>query len=405
MKCTKCGREIMDGEEWDALKADVQHISCPLKAERSEVLQGCPPSANCSAGAGADAQPNSLISSPVPREKAVLSGVELIEAERQRQISKEGWSEKHDDGHKRMEMSQAAVAYTKAAVLLVLDIQSVNEISMTRPMDWPWGLKWWKPSTDPKINLVKAGALIAAEIDRLQRLEAGQDAGPCSHCLELARLEGKFEQLLSTTPASFLDEVAAMLKDRDQLAARLVVAERQRDACHEQFKHIYTTLPLKLGGYSGSECVDEYFKVIAHLAEMEKALVKYSQVVDSLLNHCGVGECEECSKIVCPYNEPLHFHHDGCPACCNPDESGCFKYFDVLTSTPSDSLNRLQELECKERAMDWLESKNDYYHIFRDGLRQEWTVGSDAIGGYVGKGQSLLSAIESAMSQANEEKK
>lgn len=39
------------------------------KAERSEVLQGCPPSANCSAGAGADAQSDSLNSSPVPREK------------------------------------------------------------------------------------------------------------------------------------------------------------------------------------------------------------------------------------------------------------------------------------------------------------------------------------------------
>ena len=35
---------------------------------------------------------------------------------------------------------------------------------------WPWDMKWWKPSDeDPIRNLVKAGALIAAEIDRLQR--------------------------------------------------------------------------------------------------------------------------------------------------------------------------------------------------------------------------------------------
>jgi hypothetical protein len=47
------------------------------KAERSEVLQGCPPSANCSAGAGADARNDSLISSPVPREKAELSASEI----------------------------------------------------------------------------------------------------------------------------------------------------------------------------------------------------------------------------------------------------------------------------------------------------------------------------------------
>lgn len=41
-----------------------------LEAERSGVLQGCLPSANCSAGAGADAQPDSLISSVVPREES-----------------------------------------------------------------------------------------------------------------------------------------------------------------------------------------------------------------------------------------------------------------------------------------------------------------------------------------------
>jgi hypothetical protein len=39
------------------------------------------------------------------------------------------------------------------------------------PNDWPkeWNVDWWKPSDDPIRNLVKAGALIAAEIDRLQR--------------------------------------------------------------------------------------------------------------------------------------------------------------------------------------------------------------------------------------------
>jgi len=34
---------------------------------------------------------------------------------------------------------------------------------------WPWGSEWWKPSKDPIRDLVKAGALIAAEIDRLQK--------------------------------------------------------------------------------------------------------------------------------------------------------------------------------------------------------------------------------------------
>lgn len=34
---------------------------------------------------------------------------------------------------------------------------------------WPWATDWWKPSDDPITNLVRAGALIAAEIDRLLR--------------------------------------------------------------------------------------------------------------------------------------------------------------------------------------------------------------------------------------------
>lgn len=42
---------------------------------------------------------------------------------------------------------------------------------------------------------------------------------------------------------------------------------------------------------------------------------KLLSIVDKLLAHCPIGECEECSKISCPYECPLHFHHDGCPAC------------------------------------------------------------------------------------------
>lgn len=40
------------------------------------------------------------------------------------------------------------------------------------PAGWPWHPKWWKPTPDDRIReLAKAGALIAAEIDRLQRME------------------------------------------------------------------------------------------------------------------------------------------------------------------------------------------------------------------------------------------
>lgn len=38
-------------------------------------------------------------------------------------------------------------------------------------------------------------------------------------------------------------------------------------------------------------------------------------LTDELLNLCTDPECLDCARIVCPYHEPLHFHHDGCPAC------------------------------------------------------------------------------------------
>lgn len=38
-------------------------------------------------------------------------------------------------------------------------------------------------------------------------------------------------------------------------------------------------------------------------------------LTDALLNECKDYECIACAEIVCPYGDPLHFHHDGCPAC------------------------------------------------------------------------------------------
>lgn len=40
-------------------------------------------------------------------------------------------------------------------------------------------------------------------------------------------------------------------------------------------------------------------------------------IADALLNHCDKqgGECSECAMIVCPEQDGMHFHHDGCPSC------------------------------------------------------------------------------------------
>lgn len=91
------------------------------------------------------------------------TGIELIAEERQRQIEKEGWTPEHDDNHANGELAIAASCYAFPNYDTDAQVQSV--------LRFPWENDWWKPTPDDRIReLQKAGALIAAEIDRLQRL-------------------------------------------------------------------------------------------------------------------------------------------------------------------------------------------------------------------------------------------
>lgn len=95
-----------------------------------------------------------------------MSGAELIAAERARGIEREGFDSAHDDKHDRGQLTLAAIAYGHAALEQVS--RPDYDPNRVRRFYWPWESQWWKPK-DPVRNLVIAGALIAAEIDRLQR--------------------------------------------------------------------------------------------------------------------------------------------------------------------------------------------------------------------------------------------
>jgi hypothetical protein len=84
----------------------------------------------------------------------------------------EGWTPEHDDEHVDSELGYAAAAYLYIGNELSRGMLFCNLRDFVRGMYWPWGKRWWKPSEDPVRNLVKAGALIAAEIDRLQRRDS-----------------------------------------------------------------------------------------------------------------------------------------------------------------------------------------------------------------------------------------
>jgi hypothetical protein len=80
--------------------------------------------------------------------------IEDIANERQRQIEAEGWTPEHDDQHSSGELADAAACYARGKQMSAV---------------WPWDEKWWKPGPDRRRQLVKAGALIVAEIERLDR--------------------------------------------------------------------------------------------------------------------------------------------------------------------------------------------------------------------------------------------
>lgn len=99
------------------------------------------------------------------------TGVELIAEERKRQIEFEGFTPEHDEHYDQGELSMAGAAYAYAPFM---NIRVRNGYKVPPESLWPeyWLAQWWKPTPEDRIReLQKAGALIAAEIDRIQHLD------------------------------------------------------------------------------------------------------------------------------------------------------------------------------------------------------------------------------------------
>ena len=85
-----------------------------------------------------------------------------VAAERRRQIEREGWTPEHDDGHDSCELAAAAACYAVCA-----DSRQVAKLNYDGARLWP-GRWMFKPKTY-RANLVRAAALLLAEIERLDR--------------------------------------------------------------------------------------------------------------------------------------------------------------------------------------------------------------------------------------------
>lgn len=100
-----------------------------------------------------------------PHEHVILE----IAHERDRQITVEGWTPSHDDIHADGEMARAASCYAMTGS----GRWSVN--LMLVPSTWPWSREWFKPK-DRRRDLIRAAALLVAEIERLDRAAAASTA-------------------------------------------------------------------------------------------------------------------------------------------------------------------------------------------------------------------------------------
>ena len=109
-----------------------------------------------------------------------MTGVSLIAKERQRQIDVENYNAEHDDDHGDGQMAMTAAALAVAGTSAGLVMQGYED----------WGLVEHHKN-DRVRQLVIAGALIAAEIDRLCRERL-------AHCPECDEVTAGYERGIET---------------------------------------------------------------------------------------------------------------------------------------------------------------------------------------------------------------
>lgn len=116
-----------------------------------------------------------------PAAEATASpAVRDVIAERERQKSVEGWTPEHDDEHYRGELAAAGAAYAlHGAAHAAMGGKRATYSHVAEAVVWPFDGAWWKPQ-DARRDLVKAGALILAEIERLDRAAAPASPAPAA---------------------------------------------------------------------------------------------------------------------------------------------------------------------------------------------------------------------------------
>jgi hypothetical protein len=102
----------------------------------------------------------------------MTTALEEIDAERRRQVESEGWTAAHDDDHDAGELAAAAATYAINAACVLHPLNGTPiDLEELPFVFWPWDKAWWKPKS-PRRDLVRAAALIVAELERLERADS-----------------------------------------------------------------------------------------------------------------------------------------------------------------------------------------------------------------------------------------
>lgn len=182
---------LLNVDPIDVVRPDLERMQCGDPVKCFECLADAVKAPDCAVcngkgwlrqlgpGGGFITSPNDSVQIgndlPLPRgrqdgpiESEPKSGLDLIAAERRRQVDDEGWTPKHDDQHGKDELAKAAACYCVPERMREREVSPIGTTVLE--LLWPFDDEWWKPKPDDRVReLVKAGALIAAEIDRLQR--------------------------------------------------------------------------------------------------------------------------------------------------------------------------------------------------------------------------------------------
>lgn len=120
-------------------------------------------------------------------ERALAAGIGIgrLITERLRQINEEHRSLEWDQQYTAGELGDAAACYAMTEEMRAFNPSSRTHWSIQGCV-WPWDNEWWKPAPDNRSReLEKAGALIAAEIDRLAGKLTAKP--PCTHVSRRSR--------------------------------------------------------------------------------------------------------------------------------------------------------------------------------------------------------------------------